>query len=95
MEAEAAAADRTSESQTRGNGELETAITTADIAANLNAILASTEDGRGVIVMPGSISIVGTEQKDAVKRLGTFSFEISLDDGADIVQREITVLARK
>jgi hypothetical protein len=95
MEAEVAAASRTSGRQTTANEELEAPITTADIAANLNAILASTEDGRGLTVLPGSISFLGIEQHGAVKRLGTFTFQISLEDGADTVQREITVLAQK
>lgn len=70
-------------------------MSTADITANLKAILAEDEDGVRVVLSPENISFVEeTGEKDRVKHLGIFEIDIRLDGAPDTVRRTIRVNAR-
>ncbi len=70
-------------------------VSTADIAANLKAILAEDEDGMRVVLSPENISFVAeTSEKDRVKHLGIFEVEIRVDGAPDAIRRTIRVNAR-
>jgi hypothetical protein len=70
-------------------------VSTADIAANLKAILAEDEDGMRVVLSPENISFVEeTSEKDRVKHLGIFEIAIRVDGAPDAIRRTIRVNAR-
>jgi hypothetical protein len=69
-------------------------VSTADIAANLKAILWEGEGGARVVLSPGDISFVDeTEDKDRVKHLGTFGINIRLGP-SETVRRTIEIKAQ-
>lgn len=69
-------------------------VSTADIAANLKAILWEDIEGARVVISPEDISFVEQlEDKDRVKHLGTFTIDIRLGPSGN-VRRTITVKAQ-
>ncbi|TAQ87093.1 hypothetical protein B7494_g4565 [Chlorociboria aeruginascens] len=75
-------------------------VTTADIVANLKAILAEDEEGARVVLSPEDISFVeDMEEKDRVKRLGIFEIDImtshSITDCQSVNMGATDVLSRK
>lgn len=69
-------------------------VSTADIAANLKAILWKDIDGARVTVSPGDISFVEQlEDEDRVNHLGIFTFDIRLGP-SEKIRRTITVKAQ-
>lgn len=70
-------------------------VSTLDITANLKAILAESEEGSRVVLLPEDISFVeAMEEKDRVKHLGVFEIEITLKGATDVVRRTIKVSAQ-
>lgn len=70
-------------------------MSTADIAANIKALLAEDKDGSRVVLLPEDISFVEVlEEKDRVKHLGIFEIDITLKGAADVVRRAIKVTAQ-
>jgi ribosomal protein L9 len=67
-------------------------VTTADIAANLKAILAEDESGSKISFSAEDIAFVEeTEEKDRVKHLGVFEIDIQLKGAPDVIRRTIKV----
>lgn len=67
-------------------------VSTADIAANLKAILAEDGQGKRVVFGPEDITFLEkTEEKDRVKHAGTFEIGIKVKGAADAVRRTIRV----
>lgn len=71
-------------------------VSTSDIAASLQAVLAKTVDGASVVLFPENISFVGqVEDRNRVKRLGTYEIEIRLSGAVKAIRRTITVKAQE
>lgn len=71
-------------------------VSTSDIAANLQAVLAETSSGAPLVLSPESISIVGqTEERSRIKHLGIFEIEIRLSGAVKPIRRTITVSAQE
>jgi len=70
-------------------------VSTADIAANLRAILAENDEGSRIVLSPEDITFVKeVEDKDRVKHLGTFEIDIRLKGADGVVRRTISVNAQ-
>jgi ribosomal protein L9 len=90
-----AAASEVREPEKPGKTGIYGSVSTADIAANLKAILAEDEDGVRVVLSSENISFVEeTNEKDRVKHLGIFEIEIRLHGAPDTIRRTIRVNAR-
>jgi hypothetical protein len=90
-----AAAKEVDESETAKKISIYGAVSTADIAANLKAILAEDKVGARVILSPENISFVKeTGDKDRVKQVGVFEIEIRHDGAPDSIRRTIRVNAK-
>lgn len=74
-------------------------VSTADIAANLKAVLAEDEEGSRVVVSAEDIKFVNAEgegeERHRVKHLGIFEIDISVKGGTDVVRRTIKVNAQE
>lgn len=71
-------------------------VTTADIAANLRAILAEDEEGARVVLGSEEVEFVEQlEEADRVKHLGVYEIEIRLKGGQLPVRRTIKVNAQE
>lgn len=69
-------------------------VSTADIVANLKAILANSEEGSRVILAPEDVSFVEkTDEKDRVKTLGIFEIDLRVKGSSDSIRRTIQVHA--
>jgi hypothetical protein len=69
-------------------------VTTADIAANLKAVLAENDEGARVIISPEDIIFVeDQEEKDRVKHLGVFEIVIRVKGATNDIRRTIKVNA--
>ncbi|RFU33080.1 hypothetical protein B7463_g3240, partial [Scytalidium lignicola] len=69
-------------------------VSTADIAANLKAILAAHKEGSKVVLSPEDIVFVEkTDEKDRVKTLGIFEIYIRIKGAPDVIRRTIQVHA--
>lgn len=91
-----AAATEVDESEVPKKTTIYGAVSTADIAANLKAILAEDEAGTRVILSPEHISFVEeTSDKDRVKQVGVFEIEIRLSGAPDSIRRTIRVNAKE
>lgn len=97
--AAAAAATESAERDSKRNSQKPTktgiygSVSSADIAANLNAILREDIDGARVSLSPGDISFAEQlEDEDRVKHLGIFTFDIRLGP-TERIRRTITVRA--
>jgi hypothetical protein len=87
---------REPEAKSQGKTGIYGSVSTSDIAANLQAVLAESKDGAHVIISPENISFVGqTEDQDGIKHLGKFKIEIKLDSAPEAVQRTVTVSAQE
>lgn len=77
------------------NASIYGSVSTADITANLKAILAEDEEGARVVLSPEDITFVkDTEEKDRVKNLGVFEIDIMVKGATDVVRRTIKVNAQ-
>jgi hypothetical protein len=71
-------------------------VSTSDIAANVQAMLAEVYDGAPIVLSPESISFIEkTEEGNRVKHLGTFAIEIRLSGAVKGLRRTITVIAQE
>lgn len=70
-------------------------VSTSDIAANLQAVLAENKEGARIVLLPENISFVGQVADDRIKHLGRFDIEIKLDSSVEAVKRRITVNAQE
>jgi hypothetical protein len=69
-------------------------VSTADIAANLKAILWEDEEGARIVLSPEDISFVEeTEDKDRVKQLGIFGINIKCGP-SETLQTNIEIKAQ-
>ncbi|RDL42223.1 uncharacterized protein BP5553_02202 [Venustampulla echinocandica] len=76
------------------NASIYGSVSTADIAADINTILAGNEEGAGIILSPEDISFVKeAEEKDRIKHLGTFEIDIRLRGAPSAIRRTIKVSA--
>ena len=71
-------------------------VSTADVAVNLQAVLAETSSGASVVLSPDNISFVEQlEERNRVKHLGTYGVEIRLSGAVMAIRRTITIKAQK
>lgn len=71
-------------------------VSTADIAANIRAVLAEDAEGSRIVLGPEDITFVTeTEEKDRVKHLGTFEVDVRVKGAPEAVRRRITVHAQE
>jgi hypothetical protein len=67
-------------------------VTTADIAANLKAMLAENDEGARVVISPEDVNFVeDQEEKDRVKHLGVFEIAIRVKGATNDIRRTIKV----
>jgi hypothetical protein len=70
-------------------------VSTADIAANLKAVLAEDAEGARIVLSPEDITFVEeSDEKDRVKELGIFDIDIRVKGAADVVRRTIKINAQ-
>jgi len=93
--ASAAAAGSVGSSKTVEKVSIYGSVSTNDIAANLKALLAASNEGARIVLSPEDISFVEEmEDKDRVKHLGTFEIDIRLKGAAGAVRTKIKVNAQ-
>jgi hypothetical protein len=69
-------------------------VTTADIAANLKAVLAEDDEGARVVLSSEDIAFVEEQdERDRVKHLGIFEIVIRVKGATDDIRRTIKVNA--
>jgi ribosomal protein L9 len=94
--AAAAAQPKQVESKEQRKTSIYGSVSTSDIAANLQAVLAETDNGVPIVLSPESISIIEqTEELNRIKHLGTFEIEIRLSGAVKSIRRTITVSAQE
>ncbi|RDW94493.1 hypothetical protein BP5796_00256 [Coleophoma crateriformis] len=76
------------------NGSIYGSVSTADIAANMKAILGEHPEGARIVLSSEEISFVKkVEDNDRVKKVGVYEIEIKLKGSTDVVRRSIKVSA--
>lgn len=77
------------------NASIYGSVSTADIIANLKAILAEDQEGARVVLSPEDIMFVKeTQEKDRVKNLGVYEIDIMVKGASDVVRRTIKINAQ-
>ncbi|TVY59661.1 hypothetical protein LSUE1_G008093 [Lachnellula suecica] len=95
LPSKAAISEAASEGTAQSNLAIYGSVSTADIATILKAILAEDKQGEQVVLSESDISFVEEmEEKDRVKTLGIFEFEIRLKGAPDALRRTIKVSAQ-
>jgi len=90
-----AAAQEVAPSQTTQNTSIYGSVTTADVCANLRAVLAEDDEGSRIVLSSEDISFVEEgEEKDRVKQLGVFEIDIRVKGATDSIRRTIRVNAQ-